>query len=447
MQEMIKHMEAEKATLEAQNMTLQVTANAAKADAAKAEAARVAAEAAASGSLSSSGSALSAMDPATIVVAALTTKSADDYTYLCSIALSAFLVFDSSVQFDERDPAYANSHVHALVWRKVWQAIKEHFEAARDEYTHSLYNAIMKVCLSLIKVKADAVKAGHLFHDAAGGKGDTLTNPLVLAKAAHVNATVDHEDHANRVQCMSGSMAGSVGSRRSPCSCLCSASCSSSSGRAVVAQATTVSASSLVLARAVTCPACVRVPRRLSSAGWPISMWSLLRWPQQQSAASTIRPSLRSTAGLPCAAADAVMDGGGHSQPVTANQSNVRPMQGPLRNRNVSPKASAASQHGPRAPSTNQYPPLLSQKLPAGMVAHSITFNSAATVTMKGDVADVHSLRSTSVTVNMANNSCTIVKLKGTASFVVLTDTGQVQCLGTATHSSVLTCTTCCHPQ
>ena len=30
----------------------------------------------------------------------------------------------------------------------------------------------------------------------------------------------------------------------------------------------------------------------------------------------------------------------------------------------------------------------------------------------------------------MANNSRTVIKLKGTASFVVLTDTGQVQCLG-----------------
>ena len=35
------------------------------------------------------------------------------------------------------------------------------------------------------------------------------------------------------------------------------------------------------------------------------------------------------------------------------------------------------------------------------------------------------------VTVNMANNLRAIVKLKGTALLVVLTDTGQVQCLGT----------------
>ena len=65
------------------------------------------------------------------------------------------------------------------------------------------------------------------------------------------------------------------------------------------------------------------------------------------------------------------------------------------------------------------------------MVACSIAFDSAATVTMKGDTADVHGLRSTLVTVNMANNSRAVVKLEGTASFVVLTDTGQVRHLGT----------------
>ena len=65
------------------------------------------------------------------------------------------------------------------------------------------------------------------------------------------------------------------------------------------------------------------------------------------------------------------------------------------------------------------------------MVACSITFGSAATVTMKGDVADVCGLCSTSVTMNMANNSRTIIKLEGTASFVMLTDMGQVQQLDT----------------
>ena len=125
------------------------------------------------------------------------------------------------------------------------------------------------------------------------------------------------------------------------------------------------------------------------------------------------------------------MDGGGRSQPVTADQSDVRPTQGLPRDGKVGPKASAATRHEAPARSTNRYPPLPSQKLPAGMVARSIAFDSAATVTMKGDAADVHGLRSTSVTVNMANNSRAIVKLEGTASFVVLTDTGQVRRLGT----------------
>ena len=61
MEETIRRLEAEKATIEAQNMTLEVTADAAKANAAKAEAARVAAEeAAASGSSSSGGDASTA---------------------------------------------------------------------------------------------------------------------------------------------------------------------------------------------------------------------------------------------------------------------------------------------------------------------------------------------------------------------------------------------------
>jgi hypothetical protein len=57
------------------------------------------------------------------------------------------------------------------------------------------------------------------------------------------------------------------------------------------------------------------------------------------------------------------------------------------------------------------------------MVTRSIAFNSAATVTMKGDVADVRDLRSTSVTVNMANNSRAVVKLEGTASFLLCSRT------------------------
>ena len=58
--------------------------------------------------------------------------------YLCSITYPKWLEFDSSIKFVKNDPTYADGHVHALVWCKVWQAIKGHFEAARDEYTHSL---------------------------------------------------------------------------------------------------------------------------------------------------------------------------------------------------------------------------------------------------------------------------------------------------------------------
>ena len=59
----------------------------------------------------------------------------------------------------------------------MWQAIKEHFEAARDEYAHSLYNSIMKVRISTLE-KAEAEDAGHLFYDGAKGKGDAVINPF-----------------------------------------------------------------------------------------------------------------------------------------------------------------------------------------------------------------------------------------------------------------------------
>ena len=202
MEAIIGRLEAEKIAIEERNTALQVTADAAKADAAKAEEARVAAEEAAAAGGSSSGGGSSAVDPTAIAAAVLAAKSADDYTYPRNIALPVFPAFDSSVKFDETDPTYVDGHVRALAWCKVWQAIKEHFEAARDEYAYFLYNAIMKVRLSPIQVKADAEKAGHLFHDAAGGKGDTIINPLVLPKAVRVNATVEREDHANRVQRM-----------------------------------------------------------------------------------------------------------------------------------------------------------------------------------------------------------------------------------------------------
>ena len=61
-------------------------------------------------------------------------------TYPPGITYPKWPDFDTSVKFNETDPAYVDGHVRALAWRKVWQAIKEHFEAARDEYAHSLYN-------------------------------------------------------------------------------------------------------------------------------------------------------------------------------------------------------------------------------------------------------------------------------------------------------------------
>ena len=68
------------------------------------------------------------------------TKLAEECSGPRGITYPVWLVFDPSVKFDETDPVYSDSHVCALVWRKVWRAIKEHFKAARDEYAHSLYN-------------------------------------------------------------------------------------------------------------------------------------------------------------------------------------------------------------------------------------------------------------------------------------------------------------------
>ena len=203
MQEMIKHMEAEKAALEAQNTALKVMSEAATA--AK-DAAEAAAEAAASGSLSSSRSASTAKALADAVAkaaaGAATEKSAKEYTYPCSIALPVWPVFDLSVQFNKTDTAYVNSHVRALVWCKVWQVVKEHFKSVHNEYTHSLYNAIMKVHISPIADKDAAAHTGHLFHNADSSKGIALTNPLALKKAVHVNASVKWEAHADQVHCM-----------------------------------------------------------------------------------------------------------------------------------------------------------------------------------------------------------------------------------------------------
>ena len=55
------------------------------------------------------------------------TLEAREFGVKCHTAPGQLLVpaFDLSVQFNERDPAYADGHVRALAWRKVWQAIKE----------------------------------------------------------------------------------------------------------------------------------------------------------------------------------------------------------------------------------------------------------------------------------------------------------------------------------
>ena len=150
MEEMIKRLEAEKVAIEAANTALQVTADAAKADAAKAEAARVAAEEAAAAGGSSSGGGVRRLWPKPSPRPSRSPSSeAQRRVYATrGITYPEWPAFDSSVKFNETDPTYVDGHVRALAWRKVWQAIKEHFEAARDEYAHSLYNAIMKVRLS-----------------------------------------------------------------------------------------------------------------------------------------------------------------------------------------------------------------------------------------------------------------------------------------------------------
>ena len=101
-----------------------------------------------------------------------------------------------SVKFNKNDPAYVDSHVCALVWHKVWQAIREHFEAAQDEYTHSLYNKIMKVCVSALE-KGEAADACHLFYNGAKGHGNAVLNPFDLDKAVHVNTKVERTAHAD----------------------------------------------------------------------------------------------------------------------------------------------------------------------------------------------------------------------------------------------------------
>ena len=144
MQETIKRMEAEKATPEAQNAALKVTSEAATA--AK-DAAEAAAKAAASGSSSGGSSASSAKGLADAVAkaaaGAAAEKSAEEYTYPRGIALPVWPAFDSSVRFNETDKEYLDGHVRVLAWRKVWQAVKEHFESVRDEYAHYIARSTM----------------------------------------------------------------------------------------------------------------------------------------------------------------------------------------------------------------------------------------------------------------------------------------------------------------
>ena len=83
----------------------------------------------------------------------------------------------------------------------MWQAIKEHFEAARDEYAHSLFNSIMKTRISTLD-KPEAKAAGHLFYDALNGNGDTVTNPFDPDKATWVSAKLERAAHADRVHRM-----------------------------------------------------------------------------------------------------------------------------------------------------------------------------------------------------------------------------------------------------
>ena len=198
MEETIKRLEAEKAAIEAANESLKVTADAANA-------AKVAAEAvaAAAASSTSGGSGLTSVAD-TIAKAMKKSDKAklhEECTFPRGITYPEWPPFDPSVKFNERDPLFVDGHVRALAWRKVWQAIKEHFEAARDEYAHSLYNKIMKVRVSALE-KGEAEDACHLFYDGAKGRGNAIIDPLDPAKAVHVNAKVERAAHADRVHRM-----------------------------------------------------------------------------------------------------------------------------------------------------------------------------------------------------------------------------------------------------
>ena len=200
-EETIKRLEAEKVAIEAANASLKVTADAANA-------ARVAAEmsAAAAASGSSDGGGGGMLTAAAKAIAKAVTKAkqaelSEECTYPHGITYPEWPPFDPSVKFNERDPAFVDGHVHALAWRKVWQAIKEHFEAARGEYPHSLFNSIMKIRISALD-KPKAEDACHLFYDGANSKGNATINPFDLTKAMWVNAQHECAAHADRVHRM-----------------------------------------------------------------------------------------------------------------------------------------------------------------------------------------------------------------------------------------------------
>ena len=112
-------------------------------------------------------------------------------TGLTGITYPKWPEFDSSVKFNENDPAYTNGHIHALACRKVWQAAKEHSESVRDEHVHAIYNSIIKVHISTLpKDQAESVGFFSIMAPTVMAIC-TIADPLVLDKVAHVNATVE----------------------------------------------------------------------------------------------------------------------------------------------------------------------------------------------------------------------------------------------------------------
>ena len=201
MEETIKCLEAEKVAIEAANASLKVTAEAA--NAAK-DAAEAAAAAVAEGSSIGSGGGMPTAVAEAIAKAVTKAKQAElskECMYPCGITYPEWPPFNPSVKFNERDPLFVDGHVRALAWRKVWQAIKEHFESAWGEYAHSLFNSTMKIRISMLE-KTKAADAMHLFYDGANGKGNATVNPFDPDKARYINAQHEHTAHADRVHHM-----------------------------------------------------------------------------------------------------------------------------------------------------------------------------------------------------------------------------------------------------